>query len=650
MPQSQKKPAAQTYTGIIAITSRGVGYVTLEGFTEDIEIPHERLNTALPGDTVSIELDRHPRGRLPAQAGRQSGRVTKVVERRLKNTVGVIEKREKGYVLVSDDRRIYRPFVIGNQEEAEGKEGFKALLHLGRWSDPAVEPHGTLREVIGRKGEHETEMRAIVLRHDFDASFPDDVEREAKELESYDISKEHLEGRRDFRKVPTMTIDPPDAKDFDDALSVRKLDNGLTEVGIHIADVSHFVRPKTAIEREAERRGTSVYLVDRTVPMLPEILSNDLCSLVPDEDRLAMSAVFILDRDANVKERSFGETIIHSDKRFSYEEAERVLDTGQGALFSELSLLRELARKLKEKRMEEGSIEFDQEEVRFILDAEGKPVGIEKKPRLETNSLIEEFMLLANREVALFVRGHEKKPSDNLFVYRIHDDPVAEKIEELGIFLSAIGYDLAHKKGKVSQHAIGRLFRQIEGKPEEQLIKVATIRSMAKAIYSTKNIGHFGLSFRHYTHFTSPIRRYPDLMVHRMVKAHLGGKPIQRSESAHYERLAIQSSEREAEAVAAERESVKYKQVEYMKERVGEEFDAVISGAVEWGVYVEEVNTKAEGLVSVRAMKDDFYEYDPRTFSLVGRRTKRRRALGDRVRVRLLAADLDRRQLDFVLV
>ncbi len=638
-----EKKGQKTYTGIIDITSRAVGYVAIEGFEQDIEIPHERLNTALPGDTVSIELDRGVRGR------RQTGRVTRVLERRLKNAVGVIEKREKDMVLVCDDRRVYRPLVITNAEKAAGKEGFKAVVRLSDWSDPRVDPTGTLGEILGRKGEHETEMRAIIIRHDFDSGFPDDVEKEAKELEHFDISKQS-ENRCDFRSVPTCTIDPVDAKDFDDALSVKKLPGGQIEVGVHIADVSHFVRLKTAIEKEAQRRGTSVYLVDRTIPMLPEVLSNNLCSLMPNVDRLAMSAVFVLNENAEVVSKWFGETIIHSVKRFSYEEAQEVLDTSTGPLKDELFVLRDLARKLKAKRSDEGSIEFDQEEVRFKLDKDGKPIGVEKKPRLETNSLIEEFMLLANREVALHVHGQEKKPSNNLFIYRIHDNPVIEKIEELGIFLHAIGYDLAHRKGKVSQHAITNLFKQIEGKPEEQLIKVATIRSMAKAVYSTKNIGHFGLSFRYYTHFTSPIRRYPDLLVHRMLKAHLGGKPILRSESAHYERLAIKSSEREAEAVAAERESVKYKQVEYMMSHIGEEFDATISGVVEWGVYVEEVNTKSEGLVSVRNMKDDYYEYDSRSFSLVGRRTKARRALGDRVRVKLVAADLDRRQLDFVLV
>lgn len=644
MPEMPHQKDAGVHTGVIAITSRGMGYVGLPEFDEDIEIPHERLNTALPGDTVSVALERRVRGR------RQSGRITQVLKRRLSKVVGVIEEQGGILILTPDDRRIYRPITIKNSEDALHKKGFKAVVHLGRWSDPAKNPTGTVEEIIGRKGEHETEMRAIVVRHDFDSRFPADVEAEARELEAYNIASEDISKRRDFRSVPTMTIDPVDAKDFDDALSVQKLPNGQIEVGIHIADVSHFVRPKTAIGREAERRATSVYLVDRTIPMLPEILSNNLCSLMPNVDRLAMSAVLIVSEEAEVVEQWFGETIIHSDKRFTYEEAQGVLDSKVGPLIDELTTLQGLAKKLKAGRESEGSIEFDQEEVRFKLDESGKPIGIVKKPRLMTNSLIEEFMLLANREVAHYINGREKKPSDNLFIYRIHDTPVIEKIEELSIFLHAIGYDLAHKKGKVSQSAIKALFKQIKGKPEEQLIKVATIRSMAKAIYSTKNIGHFGLSFRYYTHFTSPIRRYPDLLVHRMMKAHLGGTPIPRSESAHYERLAIQSSEREAEAVAAERESIKYKQVEYMMERIGEEFDALISGVVEWGIYVEEVHTKSEGLVSVRNMKDDYYEFDSRTFSIIGRRSKKKYSLGDRVRVKLIAADLDRRQLDFVLL
>ena len=645
MKQKEKKPHTKEVVGVISVTARGVGYVTIpESEEDDLEVDPSRLSTALHGDTVKVRI-------LGKSGKRVQAEVIEVLERAKTRFIGTLLKKGGMWVLTPDSRRMH--VAISVAPHTELKPDWKVLVEMKPWTNAKKLPEGVLVELIGPKGDNETEMKAIALARGFESGFLDQIEKEAHALAGAGATPaEALEKRRDFRGTTTLTIDPEDAKDFDDAISFKALPNGDYEVGIHIADVTYFVRPSSAIDKEAQDRGTSVYLVDRTIPMLPEILSNDICSLKPDVDRLAFSAVFILDAKAQVKERWFGETVIHSDKRFSYEEAQQVLDSGTGPFAAELKTLNELALELKKVRFREGAIDFDQEEVKFKLDQNGKPLSVHKKPRLATNMLIEDFMLLANREVATYVYDLGKKTpgANNLFVYRIHDVPDSERIEELSIFLRAIGYDLKTHKGIIHAKDINRLFKEIEGKPEENLIKVATIRSMAKAVYSTKNIGHFGLSFRFYTHFTSPIRRYPDMMVHRILKSHLDKKPLSQSELARYEKLSIESSRREAEAVEAERESVKYKQVEYMLDKIGQEFDAVVSGVTDWGMYVEEAHSKAEGLVHVRSIGKEFFTFERGRYRLVGERTKKTYSLGDKVRVRLAAADLESRTLDFQLV
>ncbi|HEY4510975.1 MAG TPA: ribonuclease R [Candidatus Paceibacterota bacterium] len=630
--------------GIIQLTARGMGYVPYEGH-EDIEIEKENLGTALNGDRVSIVLT----GLKP----RPRGKVSEVLERKREEFVGTLGKTsDGGWILVPDDRRFYTPIRIIQSDTSVLKPNIKALVRLAKWAEGG-QPEGVVISALGEKGTHRVEMNSIVLEHGFRTDYPAEVNREAQVIEKEHARMIEAEApkRVDFRGVTTMTIDPADAKDFDDALSFRELANGTFEVGIHIADVTHFVTEGSALDREAEKRGTSVYLVDATIPMLPEELSGNVCSLREGEDRLTFSAIFILNASGKVLDRRFAKTIIHSDKRFTYEEAQDIIDATKGLFAQELLTLNKLAILLKEKRANEGAIDFDQDEVKFKLDENGKPLGVVRKVRLATHMLVEEFMLLANREVAFYVHDLLKKvpESDRLFIYRIHDTPKEDRIEELSIYLKAVGYELSKAK-KPSARDFKRLFGEIEGKPEESLIKTATIRSMAKAIYSTKNIGHFGLSFKHYTHFTSPIRRYPDMMAHRILFSHLEGSPIGAQEFGRYERLAILSSESEAEAVAAERESIKYKQVEYMGSKVGEEFDAVISGVAEWGVYVEEKISKSEGLVRMRSLQGDYYILDRKRYAVVGSRTKKTYTLGDPIRVKLIESNLDTRTLEFSLV
>lgn len=632
--------------GIISITRRGVGYVTAENIEEDIEIEPEQLGTALHGNMVEVTL-------LPRKRGKRvQGTVTKVMTRQKTRFVGILE-RESGHLLLkADDRRMYRDILIPEQKipTKQIEKDTKALVRLTTWHDQKKNPEGEIIHIIGKTGLHETEMQAIVLEHGFEAAFPREIEKEAEAIrKGKSISKQDIAQRRDFRDVTTFTIDPDDAKDFDDALSIRELGNGNIEVGIHIADVSHYVQPGSAIDTEAQGRGTSIYLVDRTIPMLPEVLSNDVCSLNPGEDKLTYAAVFELDHNAHLKNSWFGETVIHSDKRFTYEEAQNVLNLKKGEYFHELQTLDRLAKIMRKKRAAAGAISFEQDEVKFRLDESGKPLEVFKKKRLDTHMLVEDFMLFANRNVAEHVHQFCKKQGlrEAMFVYRIHDLPDADRLEELGIFLRAVGYDFEVTEGKDLGQDINRLFKQIEGKPEESLIKTATIRSMAKAVYSTKNIGHFGLAFQYYTHFTSPIRRYPDVMVHRIMKSLFGGHRLTQEQFHQYERLTIKSSQREIEAVGAERDSVKYKQVEYMLDKVGQTFDGVVVGVTEWGLYVEEAKTRADGLLRIKNLADDYYLYEKKRYRLVGEKRKRAYSLGDKMKVKLVDANLEDRTLEW---
>jgi ribonuclease R len=653
------------YEGPITITRTGKGFFAYDENEEDLYIPPEALGGAFPGDIVEVKetgTSFDPRTR----AKRKNGAVVRIVSRTREKFVGKLvegQGEEAGsIILVPDWKKMYVPFFAKGDSLPIGS---KVVLELGGWEKGERFPWGTVVDIIGEAGVHDVEMRALALSQGFSSDFPPGVIVEAKDLEAKGEAMiaeeakvvipwgESHEGpeRRDFRTITTFTIDPVDAKDFDDALSVRTLASGDTEVGIHIADVSFFVRPGSVIDKEARSRATSVYLVDRTIPMLPHVLSTNFCSLNENVDRLAMSAVFVLDKEGNVKERWFGETLIHSDKRFAYEEAQEVLDTQNGPMLAELNILRDLARKIRARRIANGAVEFDTAEVKVELDAEGRPVAIRLKERKETNLLIEDFMLLANVAVAEEHSTLGKKNGGNPSIYRIHDAPDAERIIDLAAFLKVMGYDLpVGPGGRVTGPALNTLLSKAKGTPEEYLIKTAALRSMAKAIYSTKNVGHFGLAFDFYTHFTSPIRRYPDVLVHRMLKHYVAGEPLSKEAMAEFDRLALRSSEREVAAAEAERDSVKMKQVEFLAGRVGEEFDGVISGVTERGLYVELNETRADGMVRISAIGDDYYTHDQKRYRLVGERTKKQYALGDRVRVKLTAARVAERELDFELV
>lgn len=641
------------YEGVIMVRGKGVGFVSVPDIEEDIVIATEALSFALDGDIVEIELLKHVEGK------RREGKVLRVITPRHKELIGTVQKKaDNTYRLLPDNRRIHiRPIL---PDATKTHEGMKVVVHIEAWKNPLTDPLGAIVEILGPAGDHETEMQAIIRSGGFSENFPHHVAEAGRELYARkdqifaDAIKDTLGDnpkRRDMRDRTTCTIDPVDAKDFDDAISFHTLPNGNYEIGIHIADVSHYVREEDTIDKEAQERGTSIYLVDRVIPMLPEVLSNDLCSLRPNEDRLAFSAVFEMTAQGDVKDEWFGQTIIHSNKRFSYEEAQEVLDTKDGTLYEELNTLMNIGRILRKKRHEDGAIAFDQPEVRFELDQNGKPIRAYTKVRTETMLMIEDYMLLCNKRVAEYVYNHTKKKGlDAAFVYRVHDVPNPEKIENLSLFLNALGHEFKSHKGVVKAEDINTLLKSIEGTPEETLIKTATIRSMAKAMYTTKNIGHFGLAFKYYTHFTSPIRRYPDLMSHRILRKHLDGHVVGSRELAKYENLSVQSSEREMTAVSAERDSIKYKQVEYMLDKVGQEFDGVITGVTDWGLYVEDKESRSEGMIRLSSMKSDYFTHEASKYRIKGNRTGKTYTLGSEIRVKLTRADMEERVLDFELI
>lgn len=629
------------------VRGKGIGYVNLPDQEEDIMIPTEDLGLALDGDLVELEIG----GKT--SLGRTAGKVLRVITRARTEYIGIVAMDAGTPILRPDSKRIHVTFLL--PASASEHIGMKIVAALAKWENPKEKPQASVVEVLGRAGEHETEMQAIIRGGGFAVDFPKDVAEEAERLhkDQEQIFKDALNDptRRDYRDVPTCTIDPKTAKDFDDALSFKVVGPDTYEIGVHIADVSHYVVPGSPIDKEAQERGTSIYLVDRVIPMLPEVLSNDLCSLRPNEDRLAFSAIFTMTKSGEVKDEWYGKTVIHSNRRFAYEEAQEVLDKGTGDMHDDLRVIMDISRLIRKRNQEEGKIAFDQPEVVFELDPKGKPLAIKQKTRVETMLMIEDFMLLANQRVATHIYNLSKKTGGDLaFVYRIHDAPASDRIEELGIFLKALGYELKHERGLVSAQNINKLLEEVTGTPEETLIKTATIRSMAKAVYSTKNIGHFGLAFKYYTHFTSPIRRYPDLMVHRLLLTHLNGTPISAPEHARYERLAVQSSAREVDAVQAERTSIKFKQVEFMQDKVGQVFQGIITGTADWGIYVEEKNTKAEGLVRLSSLRKDYFLHEKDKYRIRGERTGAAYRLGDEVTIKLTKANLEDRQLDFELV
>lgn len=636
---TKKSPSTTRFENTVRTIARGVGFVphpTLD--KEDVRIENEFLNTALNGDLVEVELlgkklrDQH------------LGRVTRIVHRMRTKFVGNTVEEDGMLFVIPDDRKSYIHILLSKEEKLA--PGEKVFVELLPWNDPAETPRGKVLERLGSKGVHEVEIRSIILEKGIDDTFPKNVEDEAEAIHATYKTEEHLRGRKDFRGVPTFTVDPVDAKDFDDALSFRFLSDGTYEVGVHIADVSHFVTPASALDLEAKKRAFSAYLVDRTIPMLPEVLSNDLCSLKADIDRLTYSAWFVITKDGVVLSRNFGKSIIHSQKRFTYEEAQDVLNAGSGTYFEELSALNAVAKKSRDERMRAGAIDFEQHEVRFELADDGVPLSAYLKERLDTHKLIEEFMLLANREVAEYVyRTYEKKR--HAFIYRIHDTPNMDKIKDLAEFAHALGHTLeVSPKGTVSGKALNKLFVDVAGTPEEDLIATAGVRSMAKAVYSTANIGHFGLALPAYTHFTSPIRRYADLTVHRLLYHLQTQGQLPNEEYPIYAAIAEAISNRELSIIEAERESIKLKQAEYMNARIGQTFDAVISGVSEWGVFVEEINTHAEGLIRLSDMPDDYYRFEQKKYRIVGQKNRKTYALGDPVRITVKAVDIDKKLIE----
>ncbi len=647
-PNKQKSPAKTArLKGIISISSKGTGYVAVgeeKNKGKDPEIDFKHLNTALHGDFVEIVL--HPKGK-----SRQTAEVSQIISRAKMRFAGVLEQQDDVVFLKPDDTKMYTDILIPKENLNKAKVGQKVFGEITSWKDARKAPVGKVIKILGNPGDNDTEMHAIAMEKGFDAELPTKVEDEAREIKKRGIQKSDYEGRRDFRNVLTFTIDPADAKDFDDAISFTEIKNGKDtqyEVGIHIADVSYYVKPGSELDREAIDRGTSVYLVDRTIPMLPEILSNDLCSLVPNKDRLTMSAVFTLDKNANVVHEWYGRTVIHSQKRFTYEEAEESILKEGKPLHKELAILNDLAKKLTKERFKDGAISLDQEEVKFVLNMYGVPIDIIKKERGNSNKLIEEFMLLANRNVAKVIAGNKK--DHNVSIYRVHDLPSQEKMADLAFFLKNLGYKVSLVDGVIPTNQINKLLESLEGKPEADAVHRAVIKSMAKAVYSTTNIGHYGLAFPYYTHFTSPIRRYPDIMVHRLLMDFLAHKKVKAELLPTYEKMARVASEQEKRATEAERSSIKYKQVEYMSTRTDQKFEGVISGITEWGIYVEELETKCEGLVRVRDMKDDFYTFNEKNLELVGQKKKKVYRLGDRVKIQVRGVDLEKKTIDYVLI
>lgn len=627
--------------GIVDMTKRGTAYIVSDDIQEDVFVSQANLNHALHGDEVKVYVFARKKKR------QLEGEVVEITKQSKTTFVGLLEISKHFAFLIPEGRNMPHDLFIPMNKLNGAKNGDKAIAEITEWPKGAKNPIAEIIEVLGRPGDNETEMHAILAEFDLPYRYPERIIAEAKKIDNA-IDPAEIKNRRDFRNITTITIDPEDAKDFDDALSIRKLDNGKYEVGVHIADVSHYVEPKTLLDEEAYNRATSVYLVDRVVPMLPERLSNLICSLRPDEEKLTFSAVFELDDKAHIVNKWFGKTIIKSDRRFTYDEAQQIIETGEGDFKEDVLKMNELAQKLREQRYKRGSISFDKIEVKFHIDENGKPLDIYFKKSKEANKLIEEFMLLANKKVAEEIGKIKVKGEAKTFVYRVHDEPDLEKLNTFSNFIKRYGYKISLKNKKDIASSMNDLLETVQGKSEQNVIENLAIRSMAKAEYSVENIGHYGLAFDYYSHFTSPIRRYPDLMVHRLLEHYLqGGKSANKSE---YAEACKHSSQMERKAAMAERTSIKYKQVEFMQDKIGEIFDGVISGITEWGMYVEIVENKIEGMVSLREMDDDFYVFNEKEYSIIGQSYGNKFTIGDNVKIQITKANLNKKQLDFSLV
>ncbi|MGD9555519.1 MAG: ribonuclease R [Mangrovibacterium sp.] len=627
-------------TGRVELQPQGFAYVNSEEAEEPVLVSQGNLNHAMEGDLVKVYLyARRKRHQL-------EGEVEEILERAKSTFVGVIERSRNFAFLIPVGKTGFDLFIP--LEKLNGaKNGQKVVGRITEWPAKARNPFGEVIEILGNVGENETEMHAILAEYDLPLRFPEKVLKAAEKI-PVDIPRKEIEKRRDMRDVVTFTIDPDDARDFDDALSLRRLEDGTWEIGVHIADVSYYVQSDSFLDEEAYNRATSVYLVDRVVPMLPEKLSNELCSLRPDEDKLCFSAVFKMNEEARITDQWFGRTIIHSNRRFTYDEVQQIIETKEGDYSDEVLRLNGLAQLMRQKRFRLGSISFERTEVKFRLDEQGKPLSVYFKDAKESNMLVEEFMLLANKKVAEFIGKVPARKQPKTFVYRIHDKPDPDKLQNFNHFIKKFGYDIHMTTPKVISKSLNDLMEKIKGKTEQNVIESLAIRSMAKAEYSTRNIGHYGLGFEYYTHFTSPIRRYPDVMVHRLLDRYLQGG---RSANAQkYEDHCKHSTDMEIRAASAERSSVKYKQVEFMKDKIGEIFSGVISGITDWGIYVELEENKCEGMVSIRDLDDDFYIFDEKNYCLTGRHTKKTYQFGEAVKVEIVRANLERKQLDFKLV
>ena len=629
-------------TGKFQRKSNGKNTFLPDDGSEAIFIAERNSGHAMHGDKVKVSLTAKRKGR------KVEGEVIEIIERAKDTFVGTL-KVDKFYAfLLTEDRTLANDIFIPRDMLKGGKDGDKAVVKITKWPEDAKNPIGKVIDILGQAGDNNTEMHAILAEFGLPYVYPKNVEAAADQISDI-ITPEDYAEREDFRSITTFTIDPKDAKDFDDALSIRLLKPGLWEVGVHIADVTHYVKEGSCIDKEAEKRATSVYLVDRTIPMLPERLCNLLCSLRPNEEKLAYSAIFEMNDKAEVKNSRIVKTVIKSDRRFTYEEAQAVIETGEGEYKEEILKLNELAQILRKNRMAAGAVDFDRVEVRFEIDEKGKPLSVYFKESKEANKLIEEFMLLANRTVAECIGKVPSNKKAKVFPYRIHDLPDPEKLDNLNWFVNRFGYKIRTSGSKTDvSKSLNKLLKEVHGKKEQNLIEMISLKAMQKAKYSTHNIGHYGLAFDYYTHFTSPIRRFPDMMVHRLLARYLaGGRTVQ---EAKYEDLCDHSSNMEQIAANAERASIKYKQVEFMGDRMGQEFDGTISGVTEWGLYVEVNENKCEGMIPMRELDDDFYDFDEKAYCLTGRRFHKKYSLGDAVRIKVVRANLERKQLDFALV